>query len=101
MASESSAETKFSSSQQGRNLYPKPALGSLSVADGNLPGMERASGQAIPPVRTILIDDDITLRQLFRMLLESEPDFLVIAEAGSADAAVPMAAAERPDLIVS
>jgi two-component system NarL family response regulator len=63
--------------------------------------MERASGRPAAPVRTLLIDDDVSVRQLFRMLLDSEPDFLVIAEAGTADSAVPIAADERPDLIVS
>jgi DNA-binding NarL/FixJ family response regulator len=64
--------------------------------------MERGSGgPAAQPVRTLLIDDDVSVRQLFRMLLDSEPDFLVIAESGTADAAVPMAAREHPDLIVS
>lgn len=63
--------------------------------------MDRGSGEPARPVRTLLIDDDVSVRQLFRMLLDSEPDFLVIAEAGTADAAVPMAASELPDLIVS
>ena len=63
--------------------------------------MERGRVEPSLPVRTLLVDDDVSVRQLFRMLLESEPDFLVIAEAGTADAAVPMAASQRPDLIVS
>jgi DNA-binding NarL/FixJ family response regulator len=63
--------------------------------------MERGSGRAACPVRTLLVDDDVSVRQLFRMLLESEPDFVVVGESGTADAAVPMAAREQPDLIVS
>ena len=56
---------------------------------------------SVGPVRTLLVDDDTSLRQLFRLLLDSEPDFLVVGEASSADEAIPLAATEAPDLIVS
>jgi DNA-binding NarL/FixJ family response regulator len=55
----------------------------------------------VETVRTVLVDDDCGLRQLFRLLLESEPDFVVVGEAGTADDALPLVASEQPELVVS
>ena len=47
-------------------------------------GPER-SGEA--PIRIVLADDHAVVRSGLRLLLDSEPDFEVVAEAGDVDAA--------------
>ena len=52
-------------------------------------------------IRTLLADDEAASRLLLRLLLDSESDFEVIAEATTGTDAVARAAEHQPDLIVS
>jgi DNA-binding NarL/FixJ family response regulator len=51
-------------------------------------------------VRVLLADDHETVRQGLRLLLETQPDLEVIGEAPDGAAAIQLATALRPDLIV-
>jgi DNA-binding NarL/FixJ family response regulator len=50
--------------------------------------------------RIMLVDDQALLRTGFRMVLEAEDDFTVVAEAGDGAAAVALAADLHPDVIL-
>ena len=53
-----------------------------------------------PGVRLMLVDDHALVRAGLRMLVESRPDFTVVAEADGGAAALEAAFRERPDLIL-
>ncbi|HTU15990.1 MAG TPA: response regulator transcription factor [Solirubrobacterales bacterium] len=48
----------------------------------------------------VLADDHVVVRSALRMLLESEPGFSVVAEAGTADDAVRYLRGHRPDVLI-
>lgn len=50
--------------------------------------------------RILLVDDQALLRTGFRMVLEAENDFTVVAEAGDGAEAIALAASENPDVIL-
>lgn len=50
--------------------------------------------------RLLLVDDHAVVRTGLRMLLESEADFEIVGEAGSAREALEAIARERPDLVL-
>jgi DNA-binding NarL/FixJ family response regulator len=52
------------------------------------------------PTRIMLVDDQALLRMGFRMVLEAEDDFTVVAEAGDGAAAVRLADSMQPDVIL-
>ncbi|WP_104194130.1 response regulator transcription factor [Cryobacterium sp. M25] len=52
------------------------------------------------PIRILLVDDQALLRTGFRMVLEAEDDFTVVAEAGDGAAAIALAADLHPDVIL-
>jgi DNA-binding NarL/FixJ family response regulator len=52
------------------------------------------------PARILLADDHTLVRRGVRLILEGEPDFTVVAEAGDGAEAVRAARAHRPDLAV-
>ncbi|TFC62430.1 response regulator transcription factor [Cryobacterium sp. TMT2-15-1] len=52
------------------------------------------------PIRILLVDDQALLRTGFRMVLEAEDDFTVVAEAGDGAAAIALAAGLHPDVIL-
>lgn len=52
------------------------------------------------PIRIMLADDQALLRVGFRMLLEAEDDFRVVAEAGDGAQAIALAASVRPHVIL-
>lgn len=52
------------------------------------------------PIRVLLADDDVLVRQGLRVLLEVHPDLAVVGEAADGAEAVARAAALRPDVIV-
>ena len=51
-------------------------------------------------IRILLADDHNVMRRGLRMLLESHPEFTVVAEAADGRQAIEQAAATRPDVIV-
>ena len=56
---------------------------------------------ALPdPIRIMLVDDQALLRVGFRMVLEAEDDFNVVAEAGDGAQAIALAASLRPQVIL-
>lgn len=48
----------------------------------------------------VLADDHVVVRSALRMLLESEPGFTVLAEAGTADEAVRYVRGHRPNVLI-
>jgi DNA-binding NarL/FixJ family response regulator len=52
------------------------------------------------PIRVLLVDDQPLLRMGFRMILETEPDIVVVGEAGDGRTGISMASALQPDLVL-
>lgn len=52
------------------------------------------------PLRILLADDHVTVRHGLKLLIESQPDMKVIAEASDGKAAMQQATALKPDVIV-
>jgi DNA-binding NarL/FixJ family response regulator len=51
-------------------------------------------------VRLLLVDDQALVRAGFRMILEAQPDFEVVAEAATGREALDLARRHRPDLVL-
>ncbi|MEE6256988.1 response regulator transcription factor [Plantactinospora sonchi] len=51
-------------------------------------------------IRVLLVDDQSLLRMGFRMVLESQPDLLVVGEAGDGEQGVSMTRTLRPDVVL-
>lgn len=64
------------------------------------PGLSDTSIEAGEPIRVMLADDHVLVREGTRRLLEAEPDIQVIAEAGDGISAVEQALATRPDVLI-
>lgn len=54
----------------------------------------------MPPVRVLLADDHEVVRFGLRSMLELEPDITVVGEAADGEAALRLALAHRPDLVI-
>ncbi|MGB4777689.1 response regulator [Microbacterium sp.] len=52
------------------------------------------------PIRVVLVDDQELIRVGFRLVLESEPDIEVVAEAADGDTAVAAARRTTPDVVL-
>lgn len=61
---------------------------------------DTGTGTDAGPIRVLLADDDVLVRQGLRVLLEVHPDLAVVGEAADGAEAVARAAALRPDVIV-
>ncbi len=55
---------------------------------------------AMKPIRILLADDHTVVRKGLRLLLESVPEFQVIADAANGREAVALAEQHRPDVVV-
>ncbi|MFJ6698745.1 response regulator [Streptomyces sp. NPDC091272] len=55
---------------------------------------------ALPPIKVLLADDQALLRSAFRVLVDSEPDMEVVAEAADGTQALELARAHRPDVVL-
>jgi DNA-binding NarL/FixJ family response regulator len=51
-------------------------------------------------VRVLIADDQALVRAGFRMILEAQPDLVVVGEAGDGDEAVALAATSQPDVVL-
>ncbi len=51
-------------------------------------------------IRIVLADDHAVVREGFRQLLASEPDFAIIGEAGDGPAAIELVKRLRPDVLI-
>ena len=76
-----------SSNGDPENAEAQPGLGDASVDTGD-------------PIRVMLADDHVLVREGTRRLLEAEPDIAVIAEAGDGISAVEQAIASEPDVLI-
>ena len=63
-------------------------------------GAAMASGKNGSRLRVVLIDDEALIRAGLALLLESEPDMVVVGEAGDGRTGVEMVAGLRPDVVV-
>ena len=52
------------------------------------------------PIRVLVVDDHAVVREGIRHILEGEPGFLVVGEAGTGGDALRLAAEHRPDVVV-
>ncbi|GAA2870187.1 response regulator [Microbacterium arabinogalactanolyticum] len=52
------------------------------------------------PIRVLLVDDQALIRIGFRLVLEAEPDIVVVGEAGDGAAALAQSAALEPDVVL-
>ena len=52
------------------------------------------------PIRILLADDHTVMRSGLRLLLERQPNLLVVGEAADGRQAVELAASEKPDVVV-
>jgi two-component system, NarL family, response regulator NreC len=52
------------------------------------------------PLRILVADDHAIVRQGLKLLIDSQPDMKVIAEAASGDAALAQATAMKPDVVI-
>lgn len=53
-----------------------------------------------PSIRLLLVDDQELIRVGFRLMLEAEPDFEVVGEAGDGEEAIRQCAALQPDVVL-
>ncbi|HHY89378.1 MAG TPA: response regulator transcription factor [Chloroflexi bacterium] len=52
------------------------------------------------PIRLLLVDDQTMFRDGLRLLLSSQPDFLIVGEAADGEEALSKAAALKPDVVL-
>lgn len=52
------------------------------------------------PIRILLVDDQALFREGLRILLSSQPDFEVVAEAANGEESLRLAAIHRPDVVL-
>lgn len=56
--------------------------------------------RSLPSIRFLLVDDHAVMRSGLRLLIESQPGWVVIGEAGDRATAIDLAAGHRPDIII-
>jgi DNA-binding NarL/FixJ family response regulator len=54
----------------------------------------------VAPIRLLLVDDELRVRQGLRMCMAGEPDFEIVGEADEGSAAVTLASEIHPDVVV-
>jgi two-component system nitrate/nitrite response regulator NarL len=54
----------------------------------------------MPPIRVLIADDHAVVREGIRRILDGEPEFSIVGEAGTAADAVRLAGAHQPDVVV-
>jgi DNA-binding NarL/FixJ family response regulator len=59
-----------------------------------------AAPKAIPPIRVLVVDDHVLLRQGIRVLLNAEQDFEVVGEAEDEQGALSLTTELKPDIVL-
>ncbi len=62
--------------------------------------MGAAAKEPVTPVRILIADDHPLFRDGLRRLLQTQPEFQVVGEAGDGEALIPLALETKPDLIL-
>ena len=83
-------------------------MGAMSSIDGSggagnlaaMPTARPAEGPGSSATTIVLADDHTVVRSALRMLLEAEPGFEVVAEAGDADTAVRYVRGHKPTVLI-
>ncbi len=75
--------------------------GPAAAANNRIAGSDCAKLTAVTPVRILLVEDHVVLRDGLRALLEVNPEFEVVGEAGLVDDALTMAAKLRPNIVLA
>ncbi|MER5932406.1 response regulator transcription factor [Streptomyces sp. NPDC002054] len=52
------------------------------------------------PVRIVIVDDEQLVRLALRLVIDGEPDLIVVAEAADGDAAITVVDEQRPDVVL-
>lgn len=52
------------------------------------------------PIRLVIVDDHVLMRETWKMVLQSDPRLVVIAECGSGEEAIHCAASAEPDVML-
>lgn len=85
--------------REDETMARKTSNGDAENADAQS-GLSDASIDTGEPIRVMLADDHVLVREGTRRLLEAEPDIEVIAEAGDGISAVEQAVASEPDVLI-
>jgi two-component system response regulator NreC len=79
--------------------FPRTGAGGANLA--TVSAESPSEGRADPATTTIVLADDHTVvRNALRLLLDAEPDFEVVAEAGDADNAVRYVRGHKPTVLI-
>ncbi|MFD4790628.1 response regulator [Streptomyces sp. NPDC058459] len=57
-------------------------------------------GQPAEPIRVLIVDDDQLVRLALRLVIEAEPDLIVVAEAADGDGALAAVDDHHPDVVL-
>jgi DNA-binding NarL/FixJ family response regulator len=85
--------------KEDETMARKAQNGSDENADAQS-GFGDTSIETGEPIRVMLADDHVLVREGTRRLLEAEPDIEVVAEAGDGISAVEQAVASQPDVLI-
>jgi DNA-binding NarL/FixJ family response regulator len=85
--------------KEDETMARKTHNGDVENADAQ-PGLGENNLEAGEPIRVMLADDHVLVREGTRRLLEAEPDIQVVAEAGDGISAVEQAVASQPDVLI-
>lgn len=58
------------------------------------------TGPAVDPITVVLVDDHVLMRQGLREILDTQPDLLVVGEAGDSASAVEMVVEHQPRVVL-
>lgn len=85
--------------KEDETMARKTQSGDIENAEAQ-PGLSDVNLENSEPIRVMLADDHVLVREGTRRLLEAEPDIQVVAEAGDGIAAVEQAIATQPDVLI-
>ena len=79
---------------------PTPLRGSSPANLAAVPDSSDRGEAAKDTTTIVLADDHVVVRSALRMLLDAEPDFEVLAEAGDAEAAIRYVRGHKPTVLI-